>query len=70
MWGLSLEENDKLHMRALLCILRIPGLFLIDAWWTDHLKSSIPASLDVQDLADSGLHLILLVLVKLLLIIY
>ena len=64
MWGLSYEENEKLHMKTLLCILRVPGLFLIDIWWTDHLKSSIPASLEVEDIADSGIHLILFVLVK------
>jgi len=62
MWGLSFEENDQLYMKGLLCVLRIPGLFLLDMWWTDHLKSSIPVSLDLQDLADSGLNLILVVM--------
>ena len=64
MWGLSYEENEKLYMRTLLCVLRIPGLFLMDIWWTDHVNSSIPVSLDLQDVADSGIHLILFVLVN------
>ena len=63
MWGLSYEENEKLYMRTLLCVLRIPGLFLMDIWWTDHVNSSIPVSLDLQDVADSGIHLILFALV-------
>ena len=64
MWGLSYEENENLYMRTLLCVLRIPGLFLMDIWWTDHVNSSIPVSLDLQDVADSGIHLILFALVN------
>ena len=64
MWGLSYEENEKFYMKTLLTVLRIPGIFLVDIWWTDHLKSSIPESIELQDIADSGLHLILFVLVN------
>ena len=64
MWGLSYEENETFHMKTLLTILRIPGMFLIDLWWGEHLKSSIPVSLNLQDIADSGIHLIIFVLVN------
>ena len=64
MWGLSYEENEKFYMKTLLAVLRIPGIFLVDTWWTDHLKSSIPESIELQDIADSGLHVILFVLVN------
>ena len=66
MWGLSFEENEKFYMKTLLTILRIPGMFLIDIWWSENLNSSIPVSLDLQDIADSGIHLILFVLVNIL----
>ena len=66
MWGLSIEENETFYMKTLLTILRIPGMFLIDIWWSENLNSSIPVSLDLQDIADSGIHLILFVLVNIL----
>ena len=66
MWGLSFEENETFYMKTLLTILRIPGMFLIDIWWSENLNSSIPVSLDLQDIADSGIHLILFVLVNIL----
>ena len=58
MWGLSFEENQTFYMQTLLTILRIPGIFLMDIWWSGQLESSI------ADIADFGIHLILFVLVK------
>ena len=64
MWGLSFEENEKFYMKTLLTILRIPGMFLLDIWWSDNEKSFIFLALGLKDTSDSGLHLLLFVLVN------
>ena len=66
MWGLSFEENEKFYMKTLLTILRIPGIFLFDIWWTtkDHQKSSNPIVLGLEDAADTGLHFLIFIMVN------
>ena len=70
MWGLSIEENEKFHLKTLLTILRIPGVFLLDIWWTDASKDSVDdqstSSLSLEDVSmgnlnfDSGLLLLII----------
>ena len=61
-WGL--EKEDTWFMATLLCVLRLPGIALLDIWWMDHSASSVPVSLQLSDVADSGINLLLLVLVS------
>ena len=42
----------------------LPGIALLDIWWMDHSASSVPLSLQLSDVADSGFNLLLLVLVS------
>jgi len=60
LWGLHREDNW--YMVTLLCVLRLPGIAILDIWWMDHSASSIPSSLQISDVADSGINLLLLVL--------
>jgi len=59
-WGL--EKEETWFMATLLCVLRLPGIALLDIWWMDHSASSVPVSLQLSDVADSGINLLLLVL--------
>ena len=34
LWGL--EEGEGLLLHSLLCVLRVPGLALLDLWWTER----------------------------------
>lgn len=61
MYGLTANQ-DKLLYKTLLCIMRIPGLFLLDIWWLNNAYSVIPASLEHSALAESGYNLIPLLL--------
>ena len=61
-WGLNRE--DTWYMVTLLCVLRLPGIALLDIWWMDHSATSIPLSLELADIADSGVNLLLLVMVS------
>jgi len=65
-WGL--DREDTWCMVSLLCILRIPGIALLDIWWMDHSASSIPVSLQLSDIADSGINLLILILALVLLL--
>ena len=51
-------------MVTLLTVLRLPGIALLDIWWMDHSASSIPISLQLADIAESGFNLLLLVMVS------
>jgi hypothetical protein len=62
LWGLNREEGW--YMVTLLTVLRLPGIALLDIWWMDHSASSIPLSLQMADIAESGFNLLLLVLVS------
>jgi len=64
-WGL--QREDTWYMVTLLCVLRLPGIAILDIWWMDHSASSIPSSLQLSDVADSGINLLLLVLALVLL---
>jgi len=55
-------------MVTLLTVLRLPGIALLDIWWMDHSASSIPLSLQMADIAESGFNLLLLVLALVLLL--
>jgi len=65
-WGL--HKEDTWYMVTLLCVLRLPGIAILDIWWMDHSASSIPSSLQLSDVADSGINLLLLVLALVLLL--
>ena len=39
LWGLEEGEGPLLH--CLLAILRVPGLALLDLWWTDYAPGAI-----------------------------
>lgn len=63
MWGLTPDQDSKIVFRVLLTLLRLPGAFLLDIWWDGHTAEIIPRSLQLEDLANSGWHLLPLVLV-------
>ena len=65
LWGLSSSQDQELpYLKILLVILRVPGVFLIDVWWSNDLEHVVPKSLDVESIADSGLNLIPLIVVN------
>ena len=62
MWGLT-SEQDKVYLyKSLLCIMRIPGLFLLDIWWLNNAANVIPSSLEHTAVAESGYNMIPLLL--------
>ena len=63
MWGLTPDQDSRLVFRVLLTLLRLPGAFLLDIWWDGHTKELVPRSLELEELANSGLHLLPVVLV-------
>jgi len=60
LWGVA--EGEGAVLPALLCVLRVPGLALLDLWWTERAPDSLPESLDVEDVAESGIGLLVLLL--------
>jgi len=60
--------EEPWYITTLLCILRIPGIAFLDIWWMFHSSSSIPNSLELMDIAESGFNLMLLVLALVLLL--
>ena len=65
MWGLTEDQDSQIHLKILLCILRVPGVFFLDIFWHEHLHKIFlfPKSLELNDLADYGWDLVPLVLV-------
>ena len=61
LWGLARPE--AWYISTLLCVLRLPGIALLDIWWMDHSSYFIPLSLDLEEVADSGFRSLLLILV-------
>jgi len=59
LWGLARQE--AWYISTFLCVLRLPGIALLDIWWMDH-SYFIPLSLDLEDVADSGFRSLLLIL--------
>ena len=64
MWGLTPEQDSKAVYRVLLTLLRLPGAFLLDIWWDSHTTEIIPRSIQLEDLANSGWHLLPLIVVR------
>ena len=64
MWGLTPEQDSKAVYRVLLTLLRLPGAFLLDIWWDSHTTEIIPRSIQLEDLANSGWHLLPLIMVR------
>jgi len=60
LWGLARPE--AWYISTLLCVLRLPGIALLDIWWMDHSSYFIPLSLDLEEVADSGFRSLLLIL--------
>ena len=58
LWGLSHSQDRHGHFKILLCIMRIPGLFLMDIWWQSYSSQVIPLSLDHRAIAESGYNMI------------
>jgi len=55
LWGVSPEES--LLVQGLLCILRVPGFFLLDIWWVERSGSTFPSSLEAEELFDTAIDL-------------
>jgi len=50
------------YLKLFLVILRVPGILLVDIWWQDELNTFIPKAFDVEEIADSGLNFLPVIL--------
>ena len=62
LWGL--EEGDGLLLSSLLVVLRVPGILLLDLWWSEHTKDILPEAAEAEAVADMGISLLILMLVS------
>ena len=63
LWGL--EEGEGPLLSSLLVVLRVPGVLLLDLWWSEHTKDILPEVAEVEAVADMGISLLMLMLVSL-----
>ena len=63
LWGL--EEGEGRLLSSLLVVLRVPGVLLLDLWWSEHTKDILPEVAEVEAVADMGISLLMLMLVSL-----
>ena len=63
MWGLDPDQDKEVVFKVILCILRVPGIFFLDFWLENSSKMPVPASLEMEDLADVGANYLPLILV-------
>ena len=54
LWGLTPAQDRSSLMRGLLIIMRVPGLLLMDIWWSNHARGTIPPTPDLRGIAESG----------------
>lgn len=62
LWGL--EEGDGMLLSSLLVVLRVPGILLLDLWWSEHTKDILPETVEAEAVADMGISLLMLMLVS------
>ena len=51
-------------LSSLLVVLRVPGILLLDLWWSEHTKDILPETVEAEAVADMGISLLMLILVS------
>ncbi|XP_023333019.1 RING finger protein 145 isoform X3 [Eurytemora carolleeae] len=58
----DIPEQEGFLLKGLLCILRVPGLLILDICWTERASSLIPESFEPENLGETAISFSLLLL--------